>query len=147
MKRFIAIAVMLCALIIIVDVSFNIQQRFQVKISSGATITTVGVSVWTGPELTDSLTYIDWERLEPGENKSFICYVKNEGTTLQTFSLATENWDPPSASEWISLSWNREGTILDVEESKVANLTLTVSPLITNITTFSFDIVITGSGN
>jgi len=146
MKRFMIVAFMLCALTLIVGVAFNIQM-FQVRISSGATIKTVGVSVWKNPDLTDPLTHVDWGFLEPGENKSFICYVKNEGNTLQTLSLTTENWKPTNALEWISLSWNREGTILDVEESQTANLTLTVSPLITGITTFSFYIVIIGSGN
>lgn len=84
--------------------------------------------------------------MEPSQNKTVLCYIKNEANVPSTLSLYTENWHPSNASTWISLSWNLEGVVANVSEVLEAQLTLTVSPDIGNITTFSFDIVISGSG-
>jgi hypothetical protein len=44
------------------------------------------------------------------------------------------------------VTWNVEGSILDVNATVAAIITLSVSAEITGVSDFSFDIVITGGG-
>jgi hypothetical protein len=116
------------------------------KISSGGAVKAIGVMVYSDASATDRLTSIDWGILEPDEDKSVTLYIRNEGNYAVTLSLLTENWNPSNASQYIALSWNREGQSVNPSEIVDATLTLAVSPGVSGITDFSFDIVIVGSG-
>jgi hypothetical protein len=55
------------------------------------------------------------------------------------------NWNPPAAAGPMTLSWNRENTVLTAGQSISATISLNVSPTIdSSITNFSFNIIITG---
>src|SRR3990170_136680 len=45
-----------------------------------------------------------------------------------------------------TVTWNREGATLTANQVAAATLTLSVSPSISGVTTFSFDVIITGTG-
>lgn len=141
---------LLCTIIVSVSVlsiaAINMLQLSRFRISNVVAIKTVGVSVWHDVNLTIQVSFIDWGVIGPSENRTVVCYVKNEANVLSTLSLTTESWQPTNATTWISLSWNLEGATIQVGEALQADLTLTVSQNIENITTFSFDIVILGSG-
>ena len=115
-------------------------------ISNMASIKTIGVSVWEDPNATTPLTFIDWGIIEPSENKTVSCYIRNDANVPSTLSLTTENWDPTNATICINLSWNLDDVILDVNEIVETRFTLSVSSEILNITTFSFDISIIATG-
>jgi hypothetical protein len=83
--------------------------------------------------------------LEPGETVNLPVYIKNEGTVGVILNITTENWNPPKAFGNITLDWNREDYVLDSGEVTEAILTLTVSADVDGITSFSFDIIITGT--
>jgi len=124
----------------------SVVQLSQFRISSVASVKTVGVTVWQDINITTQVTLIDWGVITPNENTTFTCYIKSEANVPSTLFLSTENWQPTNATTWINLSWNLEGAPIDVGEVLQANLTLTVSPDIENVTNFSFDIIINGSG-
>lgn len=145
MNKSLTVLVVVCALVLGIGIGFNIQ-LVSYPISSMATIKTLGVTVWQDVNLTIPLTLVDWGLIEPNQTKTLTCWVRNEGNSPLTLSLWTENWQPTNATNYISLSWNLEGEVVEVGEALEANLTLTVSPSIENITSFSFDIVISGSG-
>jgi len=115
-------------------------------ISNVASLKTIGVSVWEDPNATTPLSSIDWGILEPSENKTVSCYIRNDANVPSTLSLETENWNPTNATIYIGLSWNLDDVILDVNEIVETRFTLSISPEISNITTFSFDIIITARG-
>jgi hypothetical protein len=73
-------------------------------------------------------------------------YIKNTGDAQLTLSMTTNGWSPTGADSSMSVSWNREITVLSAGQSTDATLTLTVSSSISGIATFSVNIVITGSG-
>ena len=70
--------------------------------------------------------------------------MRNEGNTPITLNMTTLNWDPPQAAQYLSLSWNRENHILEPMSKVQANLTFSVASNIEGITSFSFEIIITG---
>lgn len=105
----------------------------------------VGVGVYWDSSCTNEVSSINWGNLDPGETKDVTIYVKNEGTMAVTLSMTTDNWNPASASSNMTLSWNREDRVLNAGSVVQAVLTLSVSSDISEITNFSFYLIITGT--
>ena len=115
-------------------------------LSSSGTVEGIGVEVYWDSGCTQTAISVDWGYAEPGDVVTRTVYVKNSGNTPMTLSMTYSDWDPVEAGDYLSLSWNREGATLDDGEVVQAVLTLTVSDQITGITTYSFNIVIEGTG-
>ncbi|UCE15555.1 MAG: hypothetical protein JSV12_06690 [Candidatus Bathyarchaeota archaeon] len=145
MKRGLLVLMVICGFTLGVGLSFTVHLT-RYSIENIAAVKMVGVSVWQDVNLTTPLTQLDWGFIEPGENVTITCYVRNEGNIPETLGLLTENWTPANASDWINLSWNLEGVTIDFGEALTGNFTLTVSSSITSVIKFSFDTVIVGSG-
>jgi hypothetical protein len=59
--------------------------------------------------------------------------------------MSTDNWSPSNAGNYLTLNWNYDSNPVAVGNVVHITFTLTVSPSIEGITTFSFDINIVGS--
>jgi len=116
-----------------------------VQIQNAGTIKAVGVGVYWDSSCTNETTSIPWGMLDPGSNRTFTVYIRNEGNTAESLSLNTENWNPTNAQNYITLSWNYDGTVLSPDQVVEVNLTLSVSSSIEGIENFSFTIVIIGT--
>ena len=116
------------------------------RISSGGAVKAIGVMVYSDVSCNNRLSSIDWGALEPDESKNVTCYIRNEGNSAVTLSLSTENWNPSNASQFLTLNWNYEGQFIDPGDVIEVTFTLAVSASVSDITDFSFDIVIVGSG-
>jgi hypothetical protein len=114
-------------------------------LQSSGTVTAVNVGVYSNSGCTQNLTSIDWGSIYPGNSTTRIIYVKNTGSIPITLSMTTGSWVPSNANTYISLSWNRGGTVLSVGQSTSATLTLSATSSAGNITSFSFNIIITGT--
>lgn len=125
--------------------SIGLTQR---RISSRGTVyvKVLGVEVYWDPECTSMVTEIDWGVLEPSDVATKTLYVKNTGNVAVILSMATENWAPAEAGTYITVTWDVEGSTIDVGAIKAASITLSVSAEISGISDFSVDIVITGGG-
>jgi len=109
-------------------------------IPSRVNIYTLNIEAYWNEACTEQCTSINWGWLHPGDVKNVTIYIKNDGNVNVTLWLLTENWNPENASNYLNLTWNREGYLM-TEEVADATLTLTVS----NETTFdnaTFDIII-----
>jgi hypothetical protein len=115
------------------------------RIPNTGSVKGVGVGVYWDYDCTNSVTSVDWGFLEPGETTNVTIYIKNEGNIPVVLNMTTDNWNPASASDYMLLTWDREGYLLDSDYVVEAMLTLSVSPDISEVTSFSFDIVITGT--
>lgn len=109
-------------------------------------VNTVGVGVYWEKECLNEIQTINWNFMEPGSSQDVTVIVRCEGNIPMTLNMTSSNWNPPSTSTYMTLTWNREGTQVDVGSVTEAVLTLSVSPNIREITTFDFDITITGTG-
>jgi hypothetical protein len=115
-------------------------------ISNTGSVMTIGVGVYLDQGCANPVTSINWGNLEPGSNVNRTVFIRNEGNTAATLSMTTSNWSPPSASDYMTLSWDYKGQTIAVNEVKQVKFTLAVSSSITGITSFSFDITIAASG-
>lgn len=98
------------------------------------------VDVFWDSACTSIVNSIDWGTLSPGESKSILVYIKNTGSAAGLIQLTTSNWNPTIASNYLSVSWDYSGIVINASKSIPVHLILTVSPSITGITTFSNDI-------
>ena len=116
------------------------------SIPTSGTINTVNVGVYSDSACTQQLTSITWGAVSPGGSAAKTVYVKNTGTNQITLSMTKQNWTPTNANGPITITWNKESTTLSANEVATASLILSVSSSISGITTFSVDVVITGTG-
>ena len=114
-------------------------------VPSGGTVTAVNVGVYTNNACTINCTSMDWGTLAPGASTTRTIYVKNTGTVPVTLSMTTTSWLPSNANSYLTVSWNREGTVVAPGNSVSAVLTLTASASAGSITTFSFNIIVSGT--
>jgi len=114
-------------------------------ISNVGNLQAIGVGVYWDSSCSNAVTSIDWGALDPGASKQFTIYVKNEGSVSVKLSMTVGNWNPSSASSYITLSWNRENSVLTAGSVVSAVLTLSVSSSVSGVTSFSFDITISGT--
>jgi len=106
----------------------------------------LNLAIYKDNTCTQEMTTINWGSVTPGSTATYVFYVKNTGNTRETVTLSTTGWSPSAASQYITLTWNKNGAIIDVGEVVEATLTLTVSANIDSaITSFSNTIVVTGA--
>jgi hypothetical protein len=113
--------------------------------SDGTVMSAANIGAYTDSDCTQNCTNISWGTLNPNSTTNKTIYVKNTGTTPITLSMTTENWTPTDADDYLTLTWNQQNTVLDPDESTPANLTLTVAADTGDLTSFSFNIIITGT--
>jgi hypothetical protein len=105
----------------------------------------LSLGIFSDSACTTPLTSISWGALDQGATITKILYVKNLGTVSGTLHMTLSNWSPSDAPNHITITWNRENTILAPNISTQATLTLTVKDDIHDITTFNVDIDITAN--
>jgi len=114
-------------------------------ISNSGSVTAVGVGVYSDSGCTTALSAISWGTVNPGDVKTYTVYVKNTGNVPVKLNMTVSNWNPSSASSYITLTWNQEKSTLTATQVVSAVLTLSVSSSVSGVTSFSFDITITGT--
>ena len=102
----------------------------------------VTVGVYEEAECTTEVSSINWGDLEPGASNNITVYIKNLGTSETTLYLSTQNWSPSEAQNYLSIDWDYDDSPLDSDAILPVQLTITVSTDITDIDTFSFEIII-----
>ena len=114
-------------------------------IPSTGTISTINVEVYSDSACSQPLSSINWGTLSPGATVTKTVYIKNTGNAQITLSMTTNNWNPMNANGPITIFWDKEGLTLASGQSTAAVITLRVSSSISGITSFSCNIVITGT--
>lgn len=115
-------------------------------ISSSGTVKAINVEVYWDSGLTNVVSEIDWGTIESGGSVTKTIYITNTGNTAMTLNMTYYGWVPAEAGNYITLSWDKEGLTVDPDAVVAAVLTLSVSETISGIESFSFNIVIEGTG-
>mgnify|MGYP000140782920 CR=1 FL=1 len=120
----------------------NVQRA----IPSTGLVVAVNVGVYSDVACTLNLTSIDWGTVYPGGSVSRTIYVKNTGNVPMTLSMAATGWNPAGAAGQINVTWDKENASLNSGQSTSATLTLSVLQSVSGVTSFSVNIIISGSG-
>jgi hypothetical protein len=131
--------------IMVTAVALALLQSTQTIPNTGS-IKAINVKVYENSACTVPLSSLTWGTLDPGSSTIKTMYVKNEGSSPMNLSMTTTAWNPSNALNYIAVTWNQNGTIVNAGLNVQANVTLTVSPSISGIPSFAFTMVITGTG-
>jgi len=131
----------------LVSQAFPATQTSQTLSSAGSIQiqTTAEIGVYSDFQCNYPLSSLSWGTLEPGGSQAIVCYIKNEGNSALTLSMAPSGWDPTDAENYLDLSWNYNGNPIAPDAVVQITFTLTVDASIEGITSFSFDINIVGT--
>ena len=121
------------------------QLVFRSTISSYGKVKAFGVEVYWDSNCSVPVSPIDWGLVEPGLASNVTVYIRNEGNYGVTLFLSADNWTPENASDYLTLRWDYVGQIINLGETIQVTLSLLASPDIEDITSFSFDIIISGN--
>lgn len=105
----------------------------------------IEIDVYSDSGCTQLVSNVDWGEILAGSTITRIVYVKNNGDYEVALGLSTENWSPVEAMADITLDWDYDGTFIEVGEVRQVIFSLSIDSGIGGISSFSFDIVITGS--
>lgn len=94
---------------------------------------------------TSEVTHIDWGSIKIAKDPVTVnvtkqIWIKNEDDSPIILSMNTESWYPVEAEQYLTLSWDFGDTPLYPSMSRLTTLTLEISPDITGIEDFSFNI-------
>ena len=130
---------------VLISTSFAVLSTEKTVHGSGS-IKGVGLGIYADQQCQIEAAAIPFGVLEPGSNKDFTLYLRNEGNTDLTLYMTTQNWIPIEATEHMTVTWNREGYQISQDQVISFVITLNVSPNIQDIDTFDLDISIHGNG-
>ena len=108
-------------------------------------ITAINLGVYSDSGCTQAVTALNVGNLNPGGTATQTVYIKNTGNIAETLTMTTANWSPTNAPTYLTLSWNRQNTVLSAGSSIQATLTLTAAANTGSLTTFSCDVTLTGT--
>ena len=113
--------------------------------SPDSDVETLELLVYADESKTTQLKSINWGTVEPGSQNYYPAFLFNPGEVDIRVDLATENWKPPEAAEYMVLSWDSNGDLTKLTDSPV-NFALKVGSEIVKaepqIREFSFDIIL-----
>lgn len=118
----------------------------QKDIHGSGSIKGVGLGIYSDLQCTNATSSIAFGLLEAGSSKDFTLYLRNEGNADLTLNMTSKNWDPIEATEYMSLTWNREEYRISPGQVISFVITLSVLPNIQGISSFGLDITISGTG-
>lgn len=108
-------------------------------------VQTAGIAVYRDSGCTTKLSSVPWGTLTPGSIGSYTIYVRNEGSIPLSLFFDTANWSPSNAAYYMTLNSNYGGQTIEKNQVIMVTLRLTVAQSISGISTFGFDIVLTGT--
>jgi hypothetical protein len=109
------------------------------------TINAVNLAVYTDSGCTVPATALSFGTLNPGGTGTQTVYVKNTGNVPETLTMTSGNWSPSNANTYLTLSWNRQNTVVNAGANVQATITLTAAANTGTLTTFSCDVTLTGT--
>lgn len=108
-------------------------------------VATANLVLYNDPVRTIECQTINWGTMAPNETRTHALYIYNNGTIPLQLGLRNSNWNPLNANTYISVTWDRETTVIEPGATISAILSLHVDMNITGITTFRCDLVIQGT--
>jgi len=142
----IAFASVICALAVGVFGTALSSVQSSRTLPNAGSIKGIGVGVYWDSACTNQTSSINWGLLDPGSSKTVAIYVRNEGNAVATLSKTVQNWNPSNAQSYVTLNWNYASQTLSVNQVLQVGLILVVSPGVSGITNFSFDVTIIATG-
>ena len=145
MRRFVKEKVLLPTVLVSLVLCFFVFIIARNTVVNVSAVVANGVGVYWDSGCSNVVSSISWGTLQPGAANNVTVYIRNEAGEPVCLILSATNWNPTQASQYLDLGWNCSVTPVNPGEVLQTVLTLSVSRYIEGISSFSFNIVITGS--
>lgn len=130
----------LILIVFLLVVSFlSSQYVFRVPNASGVT-TSSNISAYWDAGCTNQTKTIPWGNVSRGTEKDVTVYLKNQGPNSLILSMNMSAWSPSSIYPKIYLCWGYDGKQIGSGSVIKVILKLFISPAITGVRSFSFNI-------
>jgi len=103
------------------------------------------LGVYWNSNCTTEVTSINWGNMTPGQEKTTTFYIRNEASNPVFLAGIDKNWNPTTAQSYIHFTFDPNDQKTQAGEIIKAACTLTVSVETTNISSYSFDILLLGT--
>lgn len=116
--------------------------------TSGTVTAGPNTGVYSNSQCSSPITSISWGSIEAGGTTTQTIYIEDTGTAQMAPSITVNNWSPSNAGTYITITWSTLPAEIQpgVSNAIAVTLTLTISPSITGISSFSNSITIAGTG-
>ena len=119
---------------------------YVLKIKGYGRLKLVGVEAYADPELTKEVSSIWWGEIPPGGHSKTTLWLKCTSTVPSNLTMHTENWDPAIAEQYLHMTWDFDGHVLQPNEVAAIEFTLHVAESASGFVEFSFVLVLTAAG-
>jgi hypothetical protein len=134
----------------------GLNGEYDRTVPTTGTITVQGLELYGGDIKYDSASgavYVDWGELTLGASKNVAFYVKSTSNVDVELGLNVTDWAPAGIEEYLTISWDYNGTLLSPTQEILVAVNLEVASngdfidfLVTNeVTAFGFDMTIYAS--
>ena len=120
---------------------------YTLRIRGSGRIVSVGLEAYSDSGAALPVSSVEWGDISPGGSSSATLYFKSISSNPVSLSLAIEGWNPATAADYMTVTWDYNGVQLQPGEVREVKFNLLVSGEISGVSGFSFDLVITASQN
>ena len=129
-------------------ISIWLSDFHNLTVPTVGTIKTIGVEAYWDQDTENKTETINWDTMWPGLTKNFTLYIRSVSNVKTVLHMNITNVTPSPVSEYLNVTWNYNGAILNPDEVIEVTLFLSASNdvsftqyLITNkVTDFNFEI-------
>ena len=107
-------------------ISILLSKTSNFTLPSLGTVKTIGVEVYWDQNLENRTETIDWDEVWVGTSKNVTVYIRSISNHQVILNLDATDWNPTSVSDYMNLSWDYNGVLLDPGETIQVTLTLSI---------------------
>jgi hypothetical protein len=89
----------------------------QRRIPGKGQVVAANLQIYWDAECAQIVSGIDWGQLRLGAIATKSVFAKNTGTVSINLSLSTENWNPSTAGNYVSPSWNYTAALVQPNQA------------------------------
>ena len=129
-RRIVLLIIIVAALTITSNVLIAVwlSRSYGLAVPSVGTIYVTNVEAFGGDiKLVNGVPSIDWGDVEIGDSRKVSFYLRSTSNVPTRLALSAASWSPEGMKNYMTLSWNYNGTQLLPKEEILVNLTLSAA--------------------
>lgn len=123
---FLILIVALASVALTTTISIMLSKTSNFTLPSLGTVKTIGVEVYWDQNLENKTETINWDEVWVGSSKNVTVYIRSISNYQIILNLNATDWNPADVSDYMNLSWDYNGTLLNPGETIPVMLTLSI---------------------
>lgn len=123
---FLILIVALASVALTTTISIMLSKTSNFTLPSLGTVKTIGVEVYWDQNLENKTETINWDEVWVGSSKNVTVYIRSISNYQIILNLNATDWNPTDVSDYMNLSWDYNGTLLNPGETIPVMLTLSI---------------------